>query len=218
MRRIEGQDDLTRAMRDLQTRDPAIARAVEAGARPDLRLRPQGFAALLEIIVSQQLSTASAAAIWRKLGTTVNPMTPARLLQTDTETLRSAGLGRAKSRYAHALAEALETGTLDLADIPAISAEKAVTRLTQVNGIGPWTAEIYLLFCTGHPDIFPAGDLALRESIRLLHGLGERPQPQHAYNIAEAWRPWRGVAARLLWDYYRIAKPVATRSNGRCLP
>jgi len=203
---IRTQDDLDTAMLELQAIDPALARAATAGAWPNLRLRPPGFASLLKIILEQQLSVASANATWARLRTAIEPLTAQAIIHCDDTILLQCGLGRAKTRYAKALAQAVLGGTIELASVTELTPQAAVTYLTQVKGIGPWTAEIYLLFCAGHADILPAGDLALQEAARLLYRMPLRPTADGLRVMGEAWRPWRGVAARLLWNYYRLSK------------
>ncbi len=208
MRLIRTEADLKTAMKALKLSDPALARAASAGAWPALRLLEPGFASLLKIIVEQQLSVASANAIWARLCVAVDPLTPLTLIQSKDEILTGCGLGRAKARYARALAEAVNGGSLELATVTEMPPDAAIAYLTRIKGIGPWTAEVYLLFCAGHPDVLPAGDLALQEAARLLYNLPSRPTAGELREIGQAWQPWRGVAARLLWNYYRIAKPA----------
>lgn len=203
---IRQQTDLDDGLAALCRADPEIARIVAAGARPQLRLRAPGFASLLRIIVGQQLSIASADAIWGRLMLAVDPLSPENLLAQPEACLRTTGLGPAKLDYARGLAVAVLDGTIDLAAVARMHADDAITHLTAQKGIGPWTAEIYLLFATGHPDIFPAGDLALREALRLMHDRDTRPDNREAMTLSAGWAPWRGVAARLLWDYYRLHK------------
>ncbi len=206
MHLIRGQTDLDRGLGALCRADPEIARITAAGARPGLRLRPPGFAALLWIIVGQQLSVASADAIWQRLTVAVQPLTPENFLAQSEDHLRATGLGRAKLGYARGLAISVLDGTVDLGAVARMQAAEAIAHLTTQKGVGPWTAEIYLLFATGHPDIFPTGDLALREALRLLHNRDARPDSAEAAALSARWTPWRGVAARLLWDYYRLRK------------
>lgn len=203
---IRRQTDLDEGLAALCRADHEIARIVAAGARPQLRLRAPGFASLLRIIIGQQLSIASADAIWGRLIIAVDPLNPENLLAQTEACLRDAGLGRAKLGYARSLAMAVLEGTIDLAAVGRMPADNAIAHLTSQKGIGPWTAEIYLLFATGHPDIFPAGDLALREALRLMHDRDTRPDSREATMLSATWTPWRGVAARLLWDYYRLRK------------
>lgn len=186
--------------------DAVMARLVAEGALPRLRKRPAGFEGLAWIVVGQQVSTASAAAIWGRVQAALGTVTAERIAVASDEELKAAGLSAPKIRTLRALAEAVGSGALPLDDLSAMEAEAAHGRLTAVKGIGPWTADVYLLFCLGHPDIFPAGDLALQEAAREALGLETRPDAKTLARLAERWRPWRGVAAKVLWSYYRIVK------------
>ncbi|HLH51548.1 MAG TPA: DNA-3-methyladenine glycosylase 2 family protein [Roseiarcus sp.] len=188
-------------------RDPdVVGKLLEAGGRPPLRRREPGFAGLVWIIVSQQVSTASANAIFKRIEANLAPLNAAGLLAADDAALRACGLSLPKMRALRALATAIEERRLDIAGLAALAADEAHRALVAVKGIGPWTADIFLLFCLGHPDAFPAGDLALQEAARLALGLKERPDAKALNQIAERWRPLRGVAARLLWAYYRAVR------------
>jgi len=213
---LDSEAVLARGLKAIVRRDPVMKRIVAEGARPPLRKREPGFEGLARIIVSQQLSTASAAAIWARLATRFPKLSPADIATASDEELRAAGLSAPKMRTLRAIAEAIASGALPLDRLGELGADEAHTILTTVKGIGPWTADIYLLFCLGHPDAFPAGDLALQEAARLAYGLEARPREQEFVALAERWRPWRGVAAKALWAYYRVAKsregaPVAAR-------
>jgi DNA-3-methyladenine glycosylase II len=188
----------------LRTRHPDLVETlVSIGGTPPLRRREPGFAGLAAIIVSQQVSVASASAIFSRLETSVAPLEAARLSATRDDVLRGSGLSTAKIRTLRALAEAVDKGGLDLAGLAAVDAEEAHNALVAIKGIGPWTADAFLLFCLGHPDAFPAGDLALQEAAKRALKLRSRPDAKRLERIAERWRPLRGVAARLLWAYYR---------------
>ncbi|TVR09354.1 MAG: DNA-3-methyladenine glycosylase 2 family protein [Salinarimonadaceae bacterium] len=186
-----------------------MARIVEEGARPPLRKRAPGFPGLAAIVISQQVSTASAKAIQSRVEARFPALDAATILGAEDEELRVCGLSAAKMRALRAAAEAILAGELPLAELPAMPAEEAHAALVAVKGIGPWTADIYLLFCLGHPDAFPAGDLALQEAARIAYGLDARPRPAELVDLAESWRPWRGVAAKTLWAYYGLAKSRA---------
>ncbi|WP_289041648.1 DNA-3-methyladenine glycosylase 2 family protein [uncultured Aliiroseovarius sp.] len=166
-----------------------------------LRLRDDGFAALLFAIVGQQVSTASAAAIWARVEG-AGMTTPAAVADAHPEDLAALGLSRPKVRYAQALAGA----GLDYTALRCAPSDQVIATLTAVPGIGLWTAEIYALFALARADIFPAGDLALQEATRLLFDLPDRPNDPAMRALAAPWSPWRGVAARLLWAYYRVEK------------
>lgn len=185
--------------------DPPLAPIREASGPLPLRLTEPGFVSLASIIVSQQVSTASARAIFGRLTVLANPLTPAAIINADLALFREAGLSGAKERTLLALSRAVEDG-LDLMHLVDLDAEEAIRHLSAVKGIGPWTAEVYLLFAAGHPDVFPSGDVALQTSVG--HGLGmeTRPDAKKLAVIAESWSPWRGVAARLFWAYYRTIR------------
>lgn len=206
MRRIDHDDDISEGLRALVRADPRLKRVVaEAGDVP-LRRSPPGFASLASIVVSQQVSKAAADAIHSRLLALVDPLTPENLIAAGEEAMRAAGLSRPKQRTMLAIAGALNGGALDLDHACRQDAPDAIAAMTAVPGIGPWTAEIYLLFCAGHPDIFPARDVALQAAVAGAFALTERPTEKALIRIAEAWTPWRGVAARLFWAYYRGMK------------
>ena len=192
----------------------AVARALQEVGYPALRRRPPGFPALLRAIVGQQLSVASAGAIWARLEDTVRPLTPAALLALDEAALRAAGLSRPKIRYARALAGECASGALDLERLADLADEEAIAALVAVSGIGRWTAEVYLLFALGRRDVLPAGDLALLSAAQRLYGLPERPQPAGLLDRAEPWRPWRGAVAHLLWRYFSTAGAAGAAGAG----
>jgi DNA-3-methyladenine glycosylase II len=203
---IHTEADLAAATAHLVAVDRRLAAAHALAGPPPLRRRPGGFEGLASIVVSQQLSTASASAIWGRLAAAVDPLDPAGMLRARTPKLKRVGLSMGKIRTLRAIARAIRDGALDpetLVDIPADDAHRL---LMQVHGIGPWTADIYLLTCVGHADAWPAGDLALQEATRLALKLKTRPTTKEMGPLAESWRPWRGVAARLLWTYYRAVK------------
>ena len=183
-----------------------IAKLVAVGGATPLRRQEPGFAGLVRIIVSQQVSTASANAIFKRVETNLAPLSAESVLAADDDKLRACGLSSPKIRALRALAQAVAQDGLDLAALGALVAEEAHRALVAVKGIGPWTADIFLLFCLGHPDAFPAGDLALQEAAKIALGLKQRPDARRLEEIAERWRPLRGIAARMLWAYYRHAR------------
>jgi DNA-3-methyladenine glycosylase II len=203
--RLETQADADAGVRQLLRQDPRLGEVVAVAGRAPLRRRPGGFAGLAQIIVAQQLSTASATAIWGRLAAAYDPLDPERIRRARAVTLGRIGLSGAKIRAFKAIATAIRKGLdLDaLADLPADDAHRALTAL---HGVGPWTADIYLLFCLGHADAWPAGDLAVQEAMRLAFRLAARPTTKEMGPLAEPWRPLRGVAALLLWSYYRAIK------------
>ena len=203
---LDSEAVLRQGARALARRDPVMKRIIAQGATPPLRKREPGFEGLARIIVSQQLSTASAAAIWARLEARFPGIAPRHIAAATDEDLRAPGLSGPKIRALRAIATAIEEGSLPIHRLHEMPADEAHALLIAVKGIGPWTADIYLLFCLGHPDAFPAGDLALQEAARLAYGLDERPHERDFIALAERWRPWRGVAAKVLWAYYRLAK------------
>ena len=206
VRRIDTEADIAAGLDALFAADSRLkAAAAVAGAVP-LRRRPGGFAGIASIVVSQQLSTASAGAIWGRLVAAYDPFTPQVLIRARADRLARLGLSAAKIRALKEIAKAIAGGALDCDALTTMPAESAHRTLCMVHGIGPWTADIYLLFCVGHADIWPAGDLALQEAARIALALPSRPDAKQTSHLAEPWRPWRGVAARLLWAYYRAIK------------
>jgi len=182
--------------------EPAIARALAVAGYPEPRIRPTGYATLLRTIVGQQVSVAAASSIWNKLEALLGTdLPPERILSADFDELRGAGLSRQKQSYVRSLCELVVNGTLDLDSLPADD-EEAIAQLTLINGIGRWSAEIYLLFAEGRPDIWPAGDLAVQVGMQKLLGLDERPAEKHTRQLAEPWRPHRGAAAIFTWHCY----------------
>lgn len=203
---IRTKADVERGLAHIVECDARLQRVVELSGEVPLRLSTPDFAGLAGIVIAQQVSKASADAIHGRLVSLVEPLDAAGLLACEEAVFRQAGLSRPKQRTLINVAEAVAGGRLDLAALSRMPAGEAVAAMTEIKGIGPWTAEIFLLFCGGHPDIFPAGDLALQEAVRDALGLDERPGDRQLRDIALAWSPWRGVAARLLWAYYRVIK------------
>jgi len=204
--RIHTEADLDAALALLVAAEPRFAELVKVGGRPPLRRRPAGYAGLAAIICAQQLSTASAGAIWGRLTAAFDPFEPAAIARARTARLARLGLSAAKIRSLKEIARAVVRGKLVFASLGELAAEDAHAALTALHGIGPWTADIYLLTCLGHADAWPAGDLALQEAARPAFGLRARPNAKEMVALAEPWRPWRGVAARVLWTYYRALK------------
>jgi DNA-3-methyladenine glycosylase II len=226
--RIDTEADLDAALAALASADARFAQALSVAGRPPLRRRADGFAGLASIVVSQQVSTASAKAIGERLAAAFDPLDHTALLRARTDKLKRVGLSAPKIRTLKAIARAIHKGELDLPGLVHRPADEAHAALTAVHGIGPWTADIYLLFCLGHADAWPAGDLALQEATRLLLALKTRPTAKEMGPLAEAWRPWRGAAACMLWSYYRVhknrdgiavqatpARPTRRTANGR---
>lgn len=199
---------LPQALRALAMADPDVARALEEVGPPPLRYRPPGFATLLRIIVAQQVSLASAQAIADRLQAACDPVTPEGFLSLSDEDLRRVGLSRPKQRYGRALAAQVLSGELDLAAVADLDDEPAIAALTRAKGIGRWSAEVYLLFSLGRPDVFPVDDVGLMVGAQLLKRLAARPDRHGLLELGEPWRPYRAVAARLLWHCRRQAGAI----------
>ncbi|BDA86163.1 DNA-3-methyladenine glycosidase [Aureimonas sp. SA4125] len=198
------EDDIARELAALSLIDPRLAALVEIAGPLPVRATPGGLRGLIGMVVGQQVSRASAVAILTRLGAAMDLDDPRSILAATDADFRFAGMSRVKERTALALAEACLDGRLDFARITELSPDAAIGELIALPGIGPWTAECFLLFSAGHPDIFPAGDLALQ--IAVAHGLGlaERPKPKPLVALARDWAPHRSAAARLFWGYYAV--------------
>lgn len=203
---IRTEADLDLALTALGRAEPRFVALMATVGRPPLRRRRDGFAGLAATIVAQQLSTASAGAIWARLAAAIDPLAPEAIMRARPVRLKRLGLSAAKVRALKEVARAIARGELAPAELCDMSADAAHAALTAIHGIGPWTADIYLLSCLGHADAWPAGDLALQEAARLAFGLPARPTAKEMIALAEPWRPWRSVAARVLWTYYRAVK------------
>ncbi len=184
------------------TPTPDFARLVSRLGNPPLWARKPGFPTLVHIILEQQVSLASARAAFDKLNTAAGPLTPEQFLEFSATELKGFGFSRQKTRYCQDLARALLLGDLDLLALETLDDQAVRNRLTELKGIGPWTADIYLLMALLRPDVWPAGDLALAVAIQKVKGLPHRPDAAEMDRIAHHWRPWRAVAARILWHYY----------------
>jgi DNA-3-methyladenine glycosylase II len=204
--RIDTEADIEAGLAALLAADPRLEPVAAKAGRLPLRRRPGGFAGLAGIVVAQQLSTASANAIWGRLAAAYDPFTPQALIRARAVRLAGLGLSAPKIRALKEIAKAIAAGRLDCEALPGLPADAAHAALCAIHGIGPWSADVYLLFCLGHPDAWPAGDLALQEAARLAFALPTRPNLKETIALADPWRPWRGVAARLLWAYYRAVK------------
>ncbi len=198
--------DIDGARSALAAIDPALAVANAATPPIEWRTRLGGFSGLVKMVVEQQVSVAAAAAIWRRLEEGLGGVTPDAILARDEAALKLFGLSGPKARYAQAIAEAQLSGQVDLQRLGALDDDAAVAALTAIKGVGRWTAETYLMFCEGRFDMFPAGDVALQEALRMAEGSATRLSEKALYVRAQEWRPYRGVAAHLLWAYYGAIK------------
>lgn len=203
MRRIDSLDDIAEGLSALVRLDPRLRAVVAAAGEVPLRRTPPGFESMASIILAQQVSRASAEAMAGRLAALIDPLDAAGVLRAGEPALRAAGLSRAKQRTLLALAAAIEGDGLDLTRLAEAEAGEATRRLTALPGVGPWTAQLYLLACAGHPDVFPAGDVALRGAVGHALGIDPRPPVAALERLAESWSPWRSVAARLFWAYWR---------------
>src|SRR5215510_9228651 len=204
--RFENQSDLEDAMQTLVKQDPRLKPILALTGMPALRQREPGFTGLAHIVCGQQLSTASAGAIWGRLNAAFEPFDHDAVRRARADRLGRLGLSAAKIKTLKHLARELAAERLNLDVLAEEDADAAHHTLIALPGIGPWTADVYLLFCLGHGDAWPAGDLAVQEAIRIGLKLKERPNPKQMAPIAEPWRPLRGAAAHLWWSFYRAVK------------
>lgn len=195
--------NLTKAMRHLAKADPDFARVLKEVGHPELRAVPTGFGGLMRSIVGQQVSVHAARSIWLRLEAAVPSMEPSDFLDLSDDQLRAVGLSTAKMKYGRSLAGDVVAGRIDFSLLHTLEDEAAIAMLCQAKGIGRWTAEIYLMFAHGRPDIMPGLDLGLVVAAQHLKKLRKRPTPERLVKIAEPWRPWRSAAALLLWHYRR---------------
>ena len=198
---IRNEEDIRKGLEALAVIDPRLVPVIETAGPVPLRLMEPGFAGLAFIIVSQMISKASAAAIWGRMQA-AGPVTVESYLRLSDQTIATFGLSRAKASTLLHLAQAASDGRVELDRLAETEPAVAMARLVALPGIGPWTAEVYLMFCGGNADIFPSGDVALQSSVGNAFRLDARPSARELASIAEAWRPWRSVAARLFWAYY----------------
>ena len=203
------EETLPYAVAILANRDPDLARIVDRYGPPPLWAREPGFPTLILLILEQQVSLASARAAFNRLADRLDTVTPAAFLELNDDELRSIGFSRQKTGYGRHLAQAIVAGRCDPDALPLLDDDGVRAELVKLKGIGPWTAEIYLLMVLGRPDAWPVHDLALAVAAQAVKGLDARPTPAELGLLAEPWRPWRAVAARLLWHYY-----LAQRRSG----
>ena len=209
MDRVRNREDLTLALDRLCSTDPrlAVVRArVERVALVPIRSQTPGFAGMVEIVITQQISRASAAAIHERLVRHIRPLTPETILSADERTMRSVGLSRPKVRALQALSSFVRDGQLDLDGVCDLPRDEATAAICRVPGLGPWTAGVYLMFSGGHPDIFPTNDVALQWSATWAFGHAERVPMRVLDEMARGWSPDRSTAARLLWANYALVK------------
>ena len=209
LRTINSDADIDEGLAALAACDPRLAPIIEQSRPVPLRRTEGGFHGLAQIIVSQQISKTAAASIWARTTDQLKAISPETALAATDDDFRGCGLSRPKVRTLRAVAAACDAG-FDLDGLAALPAEDAIEAMKCLHGIGPWTAEVYLLFCLGHADIFPAGDLALMAAVGDAFGHAERPDEKTVRAIAGNWSPWRGVAARLFWRYYAVTRRDAT--------
>ena len=198
----------------LASRDPDLAAILAHAGTPRFPLRAPGFPTLLHIILEQQVSIDAAAAMYRRLRQSCTPLAPSSFLALDDALLRQCGFSRQKMLYGRNLALRILDGSCALDQLHSMPDEAAMAELVRLKGIGRWSAEVYLLFALGRPDIWPAQDLGLQLAVQRLSGTAERPGPPALDALAEKWRPWRSVAACLLWQFYlhalgRLREPTA---------
>jgi len=204
--RLETPEVLARHLAGLLELDPRLSDVASRAGSFEVRRSVGGFAGLARIVTGQQVSTASADAIWGRFSALEGALDPTGYLALEEATVRGAGFSAGKYRTMRGVAEALAGGHLDFAPLGTLPAEQAIAQLTALKGIGPWTAEIYLMFSAGHPDIFPAGDVALQRAVQWAFGLDDKPAIRDLISTAGAWSPYRSTAALLLWRYYKAVR------------
>jgi DNA-3-methyladenine glycosylase II len=196
------EETLAQGLQYLSSRDSDLAQILRDLGAPPMWSREPGFPTLVHIILEQQVSLASAQAAFNRLVAAVSPLTPQGFLQLDDAALKSIGFSRQKTAYGRHLAESILEGRFDLDGLNALDDTAARSALLQLKGIGPWTADIYLLMALRRPDVWPSGDMALAAAVQRVKRLADRPSAEQLQAIGQAWQPWRAVAARVLWHYY----------------
>ena len=204
--RLDSAEALSHHLRALIALDPRLAAIAQRAGAFEIRRSPGGFEGLARIVTGQQVSTASADAIWARFSVLPGALDPKGYLRLSEEQVRGAGQSGGKYRTLRGIAEAVVGGGFAFAPLAELPAEQAIAAMTRLKGVGPWTAEIYLMFCSGHPDVFPSGDLALQKAVQWGLGLDAQPASKQLIGIAEAWSPHRHAAALLFWRYYAISK------------
>jgi len=210
---IETEDDIAQGAEFLVRREPRFARVIAAHGLPSARRVENNLQNLLKIVTEQLISLKAADAIWRRIGARIHPFEPKEILKLDQDDLRNLGLTRAKARSFRAIAEAIQSGVLDFESLHHLPDQDVLEKLVSLPGIGPWTADIYLLSALGRADACPAGDLALQVAAQDLFAMNDRPTSKAFLTKAENWKPWRSVAARLLWSHYRGLKCLSQKVN-----
>lgn len=204
MKTVRDQKDIEEGLEALAALDPRLAGVIEISGPVPLRLNEPGFTGLASIIVSQMVSRASADAIWKRILAAAGPVSAAGYAALDPAIIATFGLSGAKARTLAHLSTAISEGRFDLEAVSMLEAAEAIRAMTTLPGIGPWTAEVYLMFCGGHVDIFPAGDVALQAAVGHAFAMESRPSAKNLGEISKVWSPWRSVAARLFWAYYAV--------------
>ena len=194
---------LKRGVKHLEKKDNDIKMFITKYGLPHLRLRAANFESLVQMICSQQVSTVAASTIFKRIQKLEKQLSPEFISGLSLETLRDTGLSNSKVGYIKGIAGEIVSGKFNLRGLSYLSDEEVRENLSQVKGIGPWTADVYLLGCLSRPDVWPTGDIALQTAVRDIKGLGNRPDEKELFEIGELWKPWRSVAASLLWHYYR---------------
>lgn len=212
VRTIETEADIAEGVEQLIALEPRFGGILELTGHPPLRRVQGGFAALGSIVTEQMLSLHAANAIWKRTLERIDPFEPARVLEASDEDFRAAGQSMAKARTMRAVAQAVVDGAIYFDALVDLDDDDVHAQLTSIKGIGPWTAQIYMLTCLGRPDVWPAGDVALQSAAQSAFDLDERPVGKTMIALAEPWRPWRSIAARCLWAHYRHTKALAPES------
>jgi DNA-3-methyladenine glycosylase II len=200
---IASEADIAEAVAELCAREARFATLLTRNGHPPLRRAESGLPGLLRIVVDQMISLKAADAIWLRVEHALAPFDPDTILRRREETLMKLGLSRAKARSFRAIAKAVRDQICPISELHRLNDAEAMESLCAITGIGPWTAEIYLLSCLGRADVWPAGDIALQAAVQSAFELPRRPTPKETIALAEPWRPWRAVAARMLWSHYR---------------
>jgi DNA-3-methyladenine glycosylase II len=203
---LDSAETLSAHLTGLIALDPRLAGVAERAGAFEIRTSPGGFAGLARIVTGQQVSTQSADAIWGRFSQLEGALEPAGYLLLSEEIVRKSGQSGAKYRTIRAIAEAVAAGHFDFAPLAGMPAEAAIAALTKLKGVGPWTAEIYLMFSAQHPDIFPSGDVALQRAVQWAFDMPDKPPAKDLISLAQSWSPYRSTAALLFWRYYRAVR------------